>query len=277
MHDPQATWEPSSNFSSGHNSRKYIFIHTTEGGYAGSLSWLRGDAGGTSNTDSSTHYIISADGSRLAQLVDEQDTSWAVGNLAYNFAGINIEQEGYANLGGFSEALYQGTGALVGRIAKRWNIPLEYTGKSGKPGVVGHMDVPDGHGGWGGASNHNDPGPHYDFAKLLRYASGEAALQEIGAPSPQSQYFTETQHLIGGGFYQFWKENGGLAIFGFPISEEFTNSAGITVQYFQRARFEWQPKIAANQWGVVLGLVGSETADGDRAKFPAAFAPRSKS
>lgn len=90
MRDSEAQWLPSSNFDSGRKSREFIFIHTTEGGYAGSLNWLRGAAAGSSNRDSSTHYIISADGSQLAQLVDENDTSWAVGNLDYNLRGINI-------------------------------------------------------------------------------------------------------------------------------------------------------------------------------------------
>ena len=270
IRDEKAQWLASSNFDSGHKSREFIIIHTTEGAFDGAVSWLRGSASGSSNRDSSAHYVISADGSRIDQLVDENDTSWAAGNLDYNRRGINIEQEGYANLGGFSEGLYQACGQLVGRIAKRRNIPLEYTGKSGKPGIIGHMDVPDGHGGWGGVDNHNDPGSHYDFNKLIQYARGA----EPPPPDDTSHYFTETQHLVGGGFYQFWKENGGLAIFGFPISEEFTNKDGVTVQYFQRARFEWQPKIAGNEWGVVLGLVGSEDAASDKASFPAAFAPR---
>lgn len=269
MRDSEAQWLPSSNFDSGRKSREFIFIHTTEGGYAGSLNWLRGAAAGSSNRDSSTHYIISADGSQLAQLVDENDTSWAVGNLDYNRRGINIEQEGYASRGGFSDGLYTAVGHLVQRIARRWNIPLD------RRHVIGHMDVPDPYNSSlkGGVDHHDDPGPHYDFTKLLSIAGG--AAYESVSPKPQtSHYFQETQHLLGGGFYQFWNANGGLAIFGFPISEEFTNKDGVTVQYFQRARFEWQPKIAGNEWGVVLGLVGSEDAASDKAAFPAAFAPR---
>jgi hypothetical protein len=48
------------------------------------------------------------------------------------------------------------------------------------------------------------------------------------------------------------------AIFGYPITEEM-EEGGITVQYFERARFEWRPDIGkAEDWHVVLGRVGAE-------------------
>ncbi len=59
-------------------------------------------------------------------------------------------------------------------------------------------------------------------------------------------YFPETSHSLGGEFRRFWERHGGLAIFGFPISEEFgeTSSDGQTsiVQYFERHRFEYHPE-----------------------------------
>ena len=65
-------------------------------------------------------------------------------------------------------------------------------------------------------------------------------------------YFDVTQHSVGGAFYQYWRANGGLDIFGYPISEE-TQERGITVQYFERARFE-----SAGQGRVQLGRIGVE-------------------
>lgn len=70
-------------------------------------------------------------------------------------------------------------------------------------------------------------------------------------------YFPETQHSLSSGFKQFWDANGGLAIFGFPISEEFQEN-GKTVQYFERARFEFNPDGAETQSKVILGLLGRE-------------------
>lgn len=52
--------------------------------------------------------------------------------------------------------------------------------------------------------------------------------------------FPETRHTLRGAFAAFWTEHGGLAQFGYPISEEFA-SQGQIVQYFERARFELGP------------------------------------
>jgi hypothetical protein len=79
----------------------------------------------------------------------------------------------------------------------------------------------------------------------------------VFAPAAQTSeggrtYFEQTGHTLKGSFQQFWQANGGLAIFGYPISEEF-QEAGRTVQYFERARFE-----QGTQGRVQLGRVGDE-------------------
>lgn len=70
-------------------------------------------------------------------------------------------------------------------------------------------------------------------------------------------YFTATHHNLCGGFYSYWKRFGGLATFGYPISEEFTEN-GLTVQYFERQRFEWHPGGWPARYDVMLGLLGSQ-------------------
>jgi len=52
------------------------------------------------------------------------------------------------------------------------------------------------------------------------------------------RYFPETQHTLRGAFRVFWEANGGVEIFGFPITEEFTGPNGRITQWFERARFE---------------------------------------
>jgi len=69
------------------------------------------------------------------------------------------------------------------------------------------------------------------------------------------RYFAETGHSVGHGFLKYWENFGGLATFGYPITEEFQEN-GITVQYFQRARFEWHPGAAPQRYDVLLGLLG---------------------
>ena len=82
------------------------------------------------------------------------------------------------------------------------------------------------------------------------------------APVEGGQYFSKTGHNLGGDFLAYWNANGGLAVFGYPITEEVreTNAADgkeYLVQYFERNRFELHPEAdAANR--VQLGLLGAE-------------------
>jgi quercetin dioxygenase-like cupin family protein len=75
------------------------------------------------------------------------------------------------------------------------------------------------------------------------------------------QYFTESKHSLCSGFRMYWKTFGGLAVYGYPISEEFTDGSGTTVQWFERARFEWQPGSWPERYDVQLGRIGAELAE----------------
>jgi hypothetical protein len=61
----------------------------------------------------------------------------------------------------------------------------------------------------------------------------------------QRRYIPETQHIIQYGFKEIWETRGAARIFGYPISEEIyevlENGEWHTVQYFERARFEYWP------------------------------------
>ncbi len=81
-------------------------------------------------------------------------------------------------------------------------------------------------------------------------------------------YFVETGHNLGGSFQQFWHLNGGLPVFGFPLSEEFpevnpTDGQTYLVQYFERGRFEWHPDLPP-QWQVLLGQLGRQYLEAER-------------
>jgi hypothetical protein len=74
--------------------------------------------------------------------------------------------------------------------------------------------------------------------------------------------FAETGHSLGGPFRKFWEETGGLAVYGYPISEEITETSPTdgqeyTVQYFERNRFEYHPEAAGTNYEVQLGLLGA--------------------
>ena len=87
-----------------------------------------------------------------------------------------------------------------------------------------------------------------------------SAFKPINAASDDScNFYSETGHRLCNGFLEYWLNNGGLSTFGFPLSEEFTEN-GFTVQYFERARFEWHPGDQNTPSQVMLGLLGSQAA-----------------
>jgi hypothetical protein len=100
--------------------------------------------------------------------------------------------------------------------------------------------------------------------QLAQGRQGQTAFEPVApfASTPDRAFFPATSHALAGGFYAYWAANGGLPIFGYPVSEAFpeANPADgqvYIVQYFERARFEAHP---ANPpaYQVELGLLGSQ-------------------
>ena len=79
----------------------------------------------------------------------------------------------------------------------------------------------------------------------------------LDLPGSQSIYFPETGHNVIFGFKKYFENRGGAQTFGFPLTEEFIEG-GLTVQYFQRARFEYHPELAGTKYEVQLGLLGDQ-------------------
>lgn len=99
--------------------------------------------------------------------------------------------------------------------------------------------------------------------------------REAFPPSQQQEgchFFAETQQNVCGPMWTAWQANGletdgrkghsaaeSLALFGLPLSGQVTEKIGdkeYTVQYFERARFELHPEVAADT--VLFGLLGAE-------------------
>jgi hypothetical protein len=80
----------------------------------------------------------------------------------------------------------------------------------------------------------------------------------------EHRWYPETGHGVHYGFLRYFDTRGGLDVFGYPISEEVPepNDDGsgrvYTVQYFQRARFEYHPEHAGTRFEVQLGLLGDQ-------------------
>lgn len=90
-----------------------------------------------------------------------------------------------------------------------------------------------------------------------------------------TRFFPQTQHTIQHGFRSYWEEFGGLPVFGYPLSEEYSDDEGRVVQWFERARFEWWPGTNGQRYDVLQGLVGRESSlyARDVANHAASFAP----
>ncbi|HMQ33654.1 MAG TPA: peptidase S8, partial [Chloroflexaceae bacterium] len=71
---------------------------------------------------------------------------------------------------------------------------------------------------------------------------GGARPAVAGPPAEGCPFSPETGHSLCPPFRAYWERNGGLATFGFPISEpapeQVEGARSLTVQYFERARFE---------------------------------------
>jgi murein DD-endopeptidase MepM/ murein hydrolase activator NlpD len=78
-------------------------------------------------------------------------------------------------------------------------------------------------------------------------------------------YVAETGHYVRGAFLDYWRENGGPARFGYPLSEEFvargTDGLRRTVQIFDNARLELHRE-ADGTARVELGQLGREDLGG---------------
>jgi len=118
---------------------------------------------------------------------------------------------------------------------------------------------------------HPENAPPYDVLlgqlgrRVLReeYIVDRGRFEEATAPVPGGgqYYFPETGHTIAPRFQGTWASNGGLAQFGFPITEErlydrLEDGQSYTTQYFERARFEWHPENAGSPYVVLLGQFG---------------------
>lgn len=165
-----------------------IAVHDTEGGWEASVATLQNDPG------KSVHYIIDADGSRIAQFIPESYDGWHVGNSLYNNRMVGIEHVGFADVDDYQASLYQASALLVKDIAARHAIPLD------RSHIVAHQEVPDGvnipqssppcpdspgtcidSGNYGGFSHHTDPGVYWEWCQYMELVGGSCKCNDTFA------------------------------------------------------------------------------------------------
>jgi hypothetical protein len=112
------------------------------------------------------------------------------------------------------------------------------------------------------------------LAGLVRSAMGVGVLvvliAAVGLPGATSQgavlaqaderCFAETGFCISGRIREFWEQQGGLPVFGYPITpqrEEYVQGQPFQVQWFERNRLELHPENAP-PYDVLLGHLGAQ-------------------
>jgi len=103
------------------------------------------------------------------------------------------------------------------------------------------------------------------FGRRVLESGASGVVPDTGPAAPQAgaTYFPETGHNVGGSFIDYWRANGGLAQFGFPLTELHEerlvpgSPTTYLVQYFERARFEYHPENAP-PYDVELGQFGRQ-------------------
>src|SRR5207302_4517375 len=112
--------------------------------------------------------------------------------------------------------------------------------------------------------HHPENAPPYDvllgqFGRVMYPVDPQYPEAIAAAPLPGAVFFGASGHNLGGQFLAYWEANGGLAQFGYPLSEELRerleDGKDYRVQYFERARLELHPENPA-PYDVLLGPFG---------------------
>lgn len=117
---------------------------------------------------------------------------------------------------------------------------------------------------WNGRVKYLLPAANGQVTVKLDEQGSAVFLEYDPPPIPGGTRFEATGHTLRGAMLAYWRANGGLERFGYPLTEELTEPDPASgrpraVQYFERARFEYVPEHAAADYGVQLGLIGDDT------------------
>lgn len=234
-----AIWNPTScNYSSrSGTSISAVTIHTTQGSYAGTISWFK-----NCSAQVSAHYVVRSSDGQITQMVLEINKAWHVGN--HNPYTIGIEHEGYVNNAAwYTNAMYVGSANLVKDIClSGYGIaPTScYNGPSCNGGsstclistsykIKGHQQF--------SAQTHTDPGINWNWPKYycLINNCGSGPVATPPSPSASSNVcgnVTLTQTTPPSGITYYWQ--------GTSCGTSTTNSASTYIvstsgTYYHRA------------------------------------------
>jgi hypothetical protein len=158
-------------------------IHRTEGGYAGSTSWLCNPV-----ANASAHRVMKIDGSEVSQLVPMSMKAWHA--MAFNGRSISLEIEGFTSQG-IHDATLNAAALIAAWDCVAYAIPPIWAKGGQGRGVAQHIDL----GAAGG--NHHDCSPIGDATWTRMMSAIQNAYAELkklpslpvfalhGLPGPQ--------------------------------------------------------------------------------------------
>jgi N-acetyl-anhydromuramyl-L-alanine amidase AmpD len=168
-----------------------ITVHTTQGSYAGSISWFQ-----NCSAQVSAHYVVRSSDGQITQMVREQDKAWHVGSE--NGYTIGIEHEGFIEnpSAWYTDAMYNASALLTRDICTSYGFDKTkvYDGSLGWNAVVtdrarfvakGHVNYPN--------QSHQDPGSGWNWTKyrnLVIGSTGGTTTQLLGNAGFESGYVT---------------------------------------------------------------------------------------
>jgi Glycosyl hydrolases family 39 len=101
----------------------------------------------------------------------------------------------------------------------------------------------------------------FTLCSLILPYSGSPGFSAPALADGASRLYPETGHTLAPQFVAFYDKNGGVAQFGYPVSEARIES-GYLVQWTERQRLEYHPENAGTQYEILLGLLGRELTGG---------------
>ncbi len=217
--------------------------------------------------------MVSSGNTNLVYSFKNKDENNAIEVLFYNIETKKFE--GVGNGGGASissNLVVYLTGVTNGRVAGYDLNSKKYfavTSSANETYIFGNRVI------WRkDFSNKQGKGrTYYEALLVTNPPPAQRPSQPVGIePSEGVIYFEQTAHTLQGIFKNYWEKNGGLAQFGFPLTEEFNElnpADGKTykVQYFERARFEFHPENKP-PYNVLLGLLGKQLTIGREYEEP---------
>lgn len=235
----EAIWKPVGNRWVGRGDEKVcaVCLHVAEGQRGSVFSWFS-----NSSSDASAHYLVNNDGT-VWQFVSEEDTAWANGQV----------QRPDRSIGWLADCVDRGQNPNRLTIAieteRRWWEPLTVPQYQTLVALV--RDILARH---GLTASRETVIPHAAIDSVSRArCPGNIDWSRLFADltTDDSETFLTGQR-VRGPFLRYWRDHGGLPIFGYPLTGE-QQDGDCRVQWFERARFELHPN------GVILlGRVGAE-------------------